>query len=189
MVMSDFREVAVRVSREIVDDITLPVHVRRHKPDPRFGGIAGGEKYYSDGILYKFARDVRGLYGGHEWAGKAADNELRGLNQVLNLDIPRLKIPLMAIVDYRGHRVVAVSTLKISKQSLVYGTSDAGNTLHDAEGYPDIREVLEQMGKDLGLAPHPVVERSTGKVTSNIFPRLLMGNCFLVRISLLCCNV
>jgi hypothetical protein len=34
------------------------------------GGVAGGEKYIRNGIIYKFAVDDAGLYGGTEYAQK-----------------------------------------------------------------------------------------------------------------------
>lgn len=43
------------------------------------GGFAGGEKYITQGILFKFASDKYGLYGGDEYAMKAAGHELKGL--------------------------------------------------------------------------------------------------------------
>jgi hypothetical protein len=38
-----------------------------------------------------------------------------------------LNVPLMAVIDYRGFRLLAVSILPISKDTLVYGSSDAGD--------------------------------------------------------------
>jgi len=175
-VMDEFRERATKVSSEIIEDMNIvPLKKRRHKPDGRFGGVAGGEKYYDDGIVYKFARDIHNLYGGDEWVGKAADNELRALNQVLNLGIPRLQIPLMAIIDYRGSRIIAISHVDIDDEnSLVYGTADGGETIKDgseknegggvASSSAEVLGIVEKMGKSLGLAPHMVVERSTRRL-------------------------
>ena len=36
--------------------------------------------------------------------------------------IPALKVPLMAIVDFLGFRVTAMSLLPISPSTLIYGT-------------------------------------------------------------------
>jgi len=36
----------------------------------------------------------------------------------------------MAIIDYNGFRLMAVSLLPIDKNSIVYGSSDAGKTVH-----------------------------------------------------------
>jgi hypothetical protein len=41
--------------------------------------ISGGEKYISHGILFKFARDFQGLYGGDEYAMKATQVRQRQL--------------------------------------------------------------------------------------------------------------
>ena len=90
--MQAFRNEAVSVGKKIVEEMHLPASERSLRPDTRFGGIAGGEKYYKNGILYKFARDIHGLYGGDELAAKAADSELRGLNQILNLQSKHIRV-------------------------------------------------------------------------------------------------
>lgn len=43
-----------------------------------------------------------------------------------NCDIVGLHCPLMALVDYRGFRLIAMSILPIDKTTLVYGSNDAG---------------------------------------------------------------
>lgn len=53
----------------------LPDHKKTIKPTS-IGGIAGGEKFIVRDILFKFATDDHGLYGGEEHAIKAAAHEL-----------------------------------------------------------------------------------------------------------------
>jgi hypothetical protein len=36
----------------------------------------------------------------------------------------------MALIDFRGYRLVAISMLPIGKESIIYGSSDAGATVH-----------------------------------------------------------
>ena len=43
------------------------------------------------------------------------------------LGVKELNFPLMALVDFRGFRLVAISVLPISKKSLIYGSNDAGS--------------------------------------------------------------
>ncbi len=46
------------------------------------------------------------------------------------LEIKGLHLPLVAIIDFRGFRLIASSWLPISKETLVYGSSDGGITIH-----------------------------------------------------------
>ena len=40
------------------------------------GGIAGGDKYIVQNILFKFAVDSKGIYGGDDYAMKVAGHEV-----------------------------------------------------------------------------------------------------------------
>ena len=43
-----------------------------------------------------------------------------------------IHVPLVALIDYRGFRLVAESLLPIKKSSLCYGSSDGGHTVFDS---------------------------------------------------------
>jgi hypothetical protein len=43
-----------------------------------------------------------------------------------------ISVPLMALIDYRGFRLVAMSILPVNAMSLVYGSQDAGKTVHNS---------------------------------------------------------
>jgi hypothetical protein len=47
--------------------------------------MVSGEQYVIDGMFFKFAVDYRGLYGGTEFARKAANHERKGLQVCLCL--------------------------------------------------------------------------------------------------------
>jgi hypothetical protein len=68
----------------------------------------------------------------YPFLAKAAGNELRGLINLLNTRhvAPGLHFPLLALIDYRGFRLTALSLLPIHKDSIKYGSSDAGITVH-----------------------------------------------------------
>jgi hypothetical protein len=135
------------------------------------GGAAGGEKFLVNGILFKYALDAqiatfedgspRYMYGGatkdDAAAMKAANNELLGLSQALKCNIPGLFFPLMAIIDYVGYRLVAVSTLPINKKTIVYGSADAGRTVHNSD--PVAANIMQQLGKTLNLREHLVFDQ------------------------------
>lgn len=116
---------------------------RKSIPPIDVGGIGGGAKYLCQGILFKFSADalVSGndepatwMYGGNEpdveAAMKAAGHDLKGLMNCWNAAIPELHFPLMALIDYRGYRLGAISILPINKATIVYGSADGGYTIH-----------------------------------------------------------
>jgi Clustered mitochondria len=84
---------------------------------------------------------------------KVADAELKGLVSYFNLDMTDLCVPMMALVDYRGFRLIAMSVLPINGHtSLVYGSNDGGNTVHADN--PLFNHLMEQAGTRLNLKPH-----------------------------------
>ncbi|PRP89382.1 hypothetical protein PROFUN_01245 [Planoprotostelium fungivorum] len=117
-----------------------PVHI---------GGVAGGAKYIVGNILFKFALDTHGLYG-----AKAAGHELKGLMSFYDCNLHDVSLPLMALIDFKGFRLVAVSLLPISSKTICYGSADGGNTVH-AE-HPLFCERMKQAGKFMNLQPHLV---------------------------------
>ena len=110
----NFLAVAVGYAKVIVSEAGLPAAEKTIKP-VALGGQAGGEKYVAQGILFKFATDWRGLYGGDESAAKAASHELRGLIHVHQCRVRDLHTPLMALIDYHGHRMIAMSLVPIDE--------------------------------------------------------------------------
>ena len=84
-VSDSFLAAAVRIGKCIVDERDLPLAERKVQPAVGYGGHAGGEKFVSEGILFKYARDWQGIYQGSDaHAAKAAGNELRALRAVLS---------------------------------------------------------------------------------------------------------
>ena len=53
---------------------------------------------------------------------KAAAHELKGLIGYYSCNIPGLNFPLMAMIDYKGFRVIAMSILPINSKTIKYGT-------------------------------------------------------------------
>jgi hypothetical protein len=116
-----FIEAGRAFSRQLIDESFLPEDQQTLKPDPLFGGIAGGQKYQKGNQLFKFASDVkrgaRWVYGGlesnHRVAMKSAGHEIKAIQALINTEITQLNFPLMAAYTYRGKRVLCVLLLPI----------------------------------------------------------------------------
>lgn len=86
---------------------------------------------------------------------KAASHELKGLQCLYQAGLSLgLNFPLMSVIDYRGYRVVAMSLLPISKETIIYGSSDAGKTVHASD--PSFNERMAQAAHVLNLKGHKV---------------------------------
>mmetsp|Transcript_25498 Transcript_25498/g.64001 ORF Transcript_25498/g.64001 Transcript_25498/m.64001 type:complete len:997 (+) Transcript_25498:196-3186(+) len=159
---NDFNYAASAYTKIIVSEYCLPYEQKTIKP-VAIGGVAGGSKYIVQGILFKFALDAAlapgvWMYGGNrrsdEDAIHAASNELRGLEAMWSRYLPDLHFPLMTIVDYKGFRVVAVSVLPLDNTTLIYGSNDAGRTVH--ADVPEFNELMKTVGNALFLEEHHV---------------------------------
>lgn len=146
----DFTYAAKLYSKLIISELELDNELKTLKPV--FLGYAGGAKYRCHGILFKFALDFHGLYGGDEYAMKAAGHELNGLMYYYNCEIPQLNVPLMCLIDYRGFRLVAMSLLPVTNETLIYGSSNAGVTVKNID--PTFNRLMKQASKRLNLAAH-----------------------------------
>jgi tetratricopeptide (TPR) repeat protein len=133
------------VSEQFLDEKTI-------EPDTRFGGHAGGSKYVVQGLLFKYASDVHGLYGSDFAAAKAAGHELSGVIGYFNLGLRDLSVPLMALVDFMGFRLIAMPLLPIDGSTIVYGTGDGGRVVHASSRI--FNERMHQAAAKLNLATH-----------------------------------
>lgn len=148
----------------------------------KLGGIAGGQKFVCQGILFKFAMDVAleapngsqiWMYGGsescNEYAMKSAKHEFNSIVVVNNLrwqGVSRsLRVALTTIIDFRGFRLSCQALLPIGKNTLVYGSDNGGTThLDDAEFRTELSKVCDK----LNIKPHSFTP-------SNMPPRLVHG--------------
>jgi hypothetical protein len=149
----DFVYAAQLYGKIIISEMSLPVSLKTLKPSS-VGGIAGGEKYIAQGILFKFAVDLEGLYKSDENAMKAASHDLKGLMAFFTTGVSALHVPLMALIDYKGFRLQAISLLPINKSTLAYGSSDGARTVHTSDS--GLNECMRQAGVLLNLKPHRV---------------------------------
>ena len=165
-IYSDFREAAKNIGRTIISEMHLPDEHKTIVP-VSLGGVAGGQKLVHSGILFKFAADVQLANGSFMYgddsadlarANKACGHELKSLdafsNAALELGVSgKIQVPLMALIDYRGSRCVALSFLPISGTTLVLGSNDGSTCVsRDVEAFG----VSSLICESLGLASHKV---------------------------------
>ena len=153
-IANDFTYAVQTYGRIIVSELNLPEAQRTIKVDSRFGGVGGGKKYFIAGILFKFATDASGFYGGDHFAAKAAKHELNSLmafSRSASLS-PEIGYPLMALLDLRGYRLIASSLVPIDRGSLIYGSTDGGVTVVNTE--PLFSDKFAQIAAHLHLKAH-----------------------------------
>jgi hypothetical protein len=161
----EFTDSATRIAKVLISEVFLPPTQKSIRPID-VGGVGGGLKYVHGGVFFKFVVDEFGLYGGNEFAAKTAKHELRGLQLFMNLTLeqrvpPQMHFPLTAVIDWRGFRVLASAVLPIARDSLVYGSADAGQTV---QADPAIAPWMEAAGRLLNLKVHPVMTRDQSTV-------------------------
>jgi len=137
----------------IISEVYLPKEQKTIKPI-EIGGIAGGDKYIVQRILFKFAVDSKGQFSGDEFASKVAGHELKSLVHIYMCWERGIHFPMMTLVDYRGFRIVGMPLLPINgTETLVHGSNDAGATIRTN---PYLEERLKSIGEKLNLKMHLV---------------------------------
>jgi hypothetical protein len=177
----DFVYAAGTYAKIIISELLLPATEKTIQP-AELGGVAGGTKFIVQNILFKFVLDFElkpglWMYGGDNrsdengmrlflkcltfrplnWfspAMKAASHELKGLMSYYSCNIKGIAFPLMAVIDYKGFRVLAISILPIKDGSLCYGSSNAGRNVHDDN--PEVNKKMDEAAAILFLKKHHV---------------------------------
>lgn len=85
---------------------------------------------------------------------KAAKHDLRGVISLYNCHISNLRVALVALIDFRGFRLIAQSLLPINKKTLKYGSDDGGLTF---QSHPQLSEMMQEAGHKLNLKTHTFV--------------------------------
>ncbi|XP_024538093.1 clustered mitochondria protein [Selaginella moellendorffii] len=103
---------------------------------------------------------------GEQATYSSANNDLKGTKAYNNADVAGLYTLAMAIVDYRGHRVVAQSIIPgilqgDKSESLLYGSLDNGKKISWNEKF---HTKVVEAGKLLHIKEHEVLDGSGGKV-------------------------
>ena len=152
LLSDDFVNTAKRFGKLIISESYLPIKQKTIVPTT-IGGIVGGEKYIVHDILFKFAIDKDFLFDGNDLAAsKVSKQELKGLMTYFGLEIPNIFFPMMALVNYRGFTLVAMTLLPVDSSTIVYGSPDGGATVYNSN--QTFMEVMKNAGERLNLQPH-----------------------------------
>lgn len=157
----DFNLTAEVYAKILISELFVAANEKTIPPSS-IGGFAGGQKFICQGILFKFAVDVQlpdtdsWMYGKNApdnvGAMKAAASELRHIVALSNaVGDTDLRVPLMALIDYRGFRLVASSLLPISSHTIVYGSDNAGFNVY---AQPDVAAKFDLVAKRINLKKH-----------------------------------
>jgi len=150
----NFIDTSTLYGKILISEKYLPESCRTFKACD-MGGIAGGEKFLVQNILFKICTDHFGIFHGNEYyAHKLGSHELKGLINIYNNGSKLgLYVPMMCVLMYKGFHMIAMSVLPINNTTLVYGSPDAARTIYD---HPEFSAKLKQVGDELGLKIHKV---------------------------------
>jgi Flp pilus assembly protein TadD len=202
----DFLVVAQTYGRIIISEVALPVSEKTIRPVVSQVGTLGGQKFSIQGVVFKFASDRYNLFSGDmEAASKVAGHELKGLSAFFSWygrflfvccfafpyslltrfspfffwtsNIPGLCVPLCALIDYMGFRLVALAELPIrGGETLVNGSMNGGNTVKSLTGADDLLRRIHREATGSGarskLLTGRVIEERLLRVSSmlNVLP-------------------
>ncbi|XP_041657329.1 clustered mitochondria protein homolog isoform X2 [Cheilinus undulatus] len=134
-------------------------------------------------LFFSLGFDISDHYqplGGNTAAHAAAICDLRGTQAYTSVDIKGLHTLGIAVVDYRGIRVIAQTIVpgileKNQEQSVVYGSNDYGKTVYTHSRFCDL---LNKTCKPLRIQRHQVLDHNNSPVElcSGIETKGILGN-------------
>ncbi len=68
--------------------------------------------------------------------------------------LDEVSFPLMTVIDFKGYRITAMTVLPLGKDTLVYGTADAGDQCIVKNEVPAWSQLISSASVALGLRPH-----------------------------------
>lgn len=109
--------------------------------------------------MFKFAIDNSNLFEGDDHkASRVAGHDLLGFNCFVASNVEEINTPLVCLLDYRGFRLIAMSLLPIGRDTLAYGSDDAGARIKTD---PQIHSILLKSSQWMNTAEHEVLELRT----------------------------
>lgn len=166
-VVRDFMETARTYGRVIINELGVPYEDKTIRP-LGMGGVLGGEKFLVRGVLFKTPKADSELFkqfgeskNRDEMfiAHKVQGHELKGLKAYFGWFFQRgllgkVSFPLTALIDFKGYRITAMTLLPIDKNSLVYGSQDAGSECIVKDEIPEWSALVREASMGMGLKPH-----------------------------------
>eukprot|EP01125_Pyxidicula_operculata_P015596 TRINITY_DN5317_c0_g1_i1.p1 TRINITY_DN5317_c0_g1~~TRINITY_DN5317_c0_g1_i1.p1 ORF type:complete len:1208 (-),score=310.68 TRINITY_DN5317_c0_g1_i1:16-3639(-) len=162
---TDFVEAASQGAISIIDGAVPPINPVDDKK---------AHMYIFNNIFFSFAVDNRDYYknaGGDATAHKHASNDLAGVLSYNRADIPGLYTLGTAVIDYRGHRIVAQTIIpglfsSMAEENvsvnIVYGTLPEGKEFKNDEKF---QELLTQAGEKLHIKQHKIADGTENNLT------------------------
>ena len=158
----NFTTTARTYGRVIISELDLPYGSKTVRPLV-IGGVLGGSKYIVRGVLFKVptGEGFESYPDPIAIANKIQGHELKGANAYFRAYFNRgtlgvVSFPLMAIIDYKGHRLTAMARLPVDgSNTLIYGSDNAGGecTVHNDQ--PCWSQFVKEVSEtDLGLKSH-----------------------------------
>ncbi|EGG20979.1 hypothetical protein DFA_00848 [Cavenderia fasciculata] len=146
----------VKVNADFVDAATRGAQLVVNKSIPPINPLENerAHMFVYNNIFFSFSLDTRDTYaecGGDRAARAAANNDLRGVKLFNLVDVEGISTINTAIIDYRGHRVIAQSLvpgiLSNEKTSVVhYGSMDSGKSIvADAEFHTRLQKIASML--------------------------------------------
>ena len=86
---------------------------------------------------------------------KVGSHELRSAIRMFPYHSIGLRVPMMALIDWCGYRLLAMPLLPLPPSTTpLLGSSDGGNSVHSSD--PTLTSIISRIGVDLHLSPHRV---------------------------------
>lgn len=171
-VTNEFLAAAKAISRTIIEEMHLPVHLKTIVPRERGHPDASGTRsqtYEARGIIFKLLVDNHGIFNGSdEYCAKTGGHAVRGSREYLKLcdyTASKVIIPVQTVVDWFGFRMLATAKLPLVSHtfegtdmhqvnaSFVMGTIDGQHVFNKSR---DLDLEVERLSSKLNLAKHYV---------------------------------
>lgn len=148
----DFVHLAELYGKIIISEKELPDEYKTILPLDTDIHVAG-TKYVKRGIMFKFCKaEHTHLENSDDLFSKVLSHEFKGLLSFMNNCYTGIHFPLMALIDYRGYRISAMTILPISRSTLVYGSLDQGNSIIKSDNLAT--SMIEEICQSMNLKGH-----------------------------------
>ncbi len=157
----EFVSISMRIGKTIIEEFTLPPHLKTIVPLERYDQNPEDETYVSeDGIAFQFMHNCQGSALADETKKKMASHDLHGVEAYANASVSGAKglhTFLCCIVDHLGFRLFAQALPPIYDHSrLAFGLNDNVLTVD-----PDADYLLEAAARAMNLRSHDVPDGAT----------------------------